>query len=98
MTRLRWPMRRQSLSPLMLPAQSRSCFGVPAKINLLLFFGICAFISATRLEQRDERVVTIVEVGCDGRDGCARRAQAGTDGEVVWSWPLDAEVKSVVVA
>lgn len=33
-----------------------------------------------------------VEVGCGGRDACARRAQAGADGEVVWSWPLDAEV------
>ncbi|SMX60235.1 hypothetical protein BRAD285_5430 [Bradyrhizobium sp. ORS 285] len=58
----------------------------------MLFFRNHVLLCATRLEQRDERVVTIVEVGCDGRDGCARRAQAGTDGEVVWSWPLDAEV------
>jgi hypothetical protein len=48
--------------------------------------------------QRDVRVVTNVEVGCDGRDGCARRALAFADGEVVWSWPLDAEVKFAAVA
>jgi hypothetical protein len=50
------------------------------------------FSRPSRLVQRDVRVVTNVEVGCDGRDGGARRARAVTDGEVVWSWPLDAEV------
>ncbi len=45
------------------------------KIITLLFFGNHGLLRASRLEQRDVRVVTNVEVGCDGRDGCARRAQ-----------------------
>src|SRR5262249_40228076 len=34
-----------------------------------------------------------VEAGCDGREGCAGRAQAGTDGEVVWSWRPGADAQ-----
>ncbi len=72
--------------------RSSSCGPAHQEKFFLLFFRNHVLLRVTRLEQRDERVVTIVEVGCDGRGGCAGRAQAGTDGEVVWSWPLEAEV------
>jgi hypothetical protein len=32
--------------------------------------------------------------GCDGRESAERRTAPFADGEVVWSWPLDAEVNS----
>jgi hypothetical protein len=50
-------------------------------------------LRASRLMQRGVRVVTNVEAGCDGRGGCARRAQAAADGEVVWSWRPKAGAK-----
>src|SRR5690348_15069721 len=50
-------------------------------------------LSPSRLVQRDGRVVTNVEVGCDGRESGVGRTSARTDGEVVWSWRPDAGVK-----
>jgi len=45
-------------------------------------------------------IVTSVEVGCDGRDDVAVRLRTDerhhADGEVVWSWPPGAEVKSAM--
>jgi len=37
-------------------------------------------------------------VGCDGRVGDAKTSGANADGEIVWSWPPDAEVKSCGLA
>ncbi len=59
-----------------MPACGGRADHVLRKIIILLFFGNRGLLRATRLEQRDVRVVTNVEAGCDGRDGCARRAQA----------------------
>jgi hypothetical protein len=68
---------------------------VQRKIFLFRFFVNYGFLTPSRLMQRDVRVVTNVEVGYDGRGGCARRAPAGTDGEIVWSWHPGAGVKLV---
>jgi hypothetical protein len=38
-------------------------------------------------------IVTKRGVGCDGRDGVETTSDAGTDGEVVWSWRSDAGAK-----
>jgi hypothetical protein len=42
-------------------------------------------------------IVTEREAGCGGRDDNARRALPVAYGEVVWSWPPDAEVKSAMM-
>src|SRR3954454_13679794 len=48
---------------------------VRKKIKLLRLYRNHGSLRPSRLVQRDVRVVTNVEVGCDGRDCCARRAQ-----------------------
>ena len=67
--------------------------------KIFFFFDLrkCAFLRPSRLVQRDGRVVTNVEAGCDGRESCVRRTLACTDGEVVWSWRPDAGAKSAML-
>ena len=66
--------------------------------NILLFrFTEICILAPSRLVQRDGRVVTNVEAGCDGRESRVRRTLARTDGEVVWSWRPDAGAKSATL-
>jgi len=85
--RLRIQARFRWTSSLMTPVQScrkKYCsFVFPENVVVYAYPASCRGTYASS---------RYVEVGCDGRDGCARRAQSGADGEVVWSWPLDAEV------
>jgi hypothetical protein len=75
------------------------CRTLPPKIYISFFQKSC-YPPASRLDQEGRfAVVTNVGVGCGGRVGLQRGfhhadGQRDTHGEIVWSWPPGAEVKS----
>jgi hypothetical protein len=63
-------------------------------------FGIAEIAKSTALSAHPvssrgtlRPIVTKREAGCDGCVGAPRRSAHDADGEAVWSWPPDAEVK-----
>ena len=63
------------------------------RISLDLVPQIRGLSARPALLARGVRVVTDVERGMRWTRACLKTIGARTDGEVVWSWPPDAEVK-----
>jgi hypothetical protein len=58
---------------------------------------ITGYFDASRLDQRGVRVVTDVERGMRWTRSCRKTNDHDADGEVVWFWHLDADVKLVTM-